>query len=167
LRACKGCTTEHRATLDALLSSGANGRQVIERMQELTGETWRYSNLQSHRPHVATPEQADELERLVRALESEASAAPPTVEALYRLLLRGVRAMAHSTKPPTAGEMVRLATSIKELTGMNYQQRMLAEYMRVRFSPEQETADREIAAQQRAEREARYGSAPLLDEEGT
>jgi hypothetical protein len=159
-RACSLCRNPDRPLVDSLILAGAPGTAIIKAMAE-KGHRVNHGNLNTHRNHAVPADRADEMDRLVRALEAEANAAPPTVEALYRMLIRGVRATA-TGRPPTATELVRLATAIKEITGMSYKQEMLAAYMRSRFSPEQIAEDQERAAQQRGE--AGY-PAPLLDDE--
>jgi hypothetical protein len=126
-RNCKGCISPHRAELDALMSSGASGTQVIARMEELDSTKWHHSNLATHRPHVQSQAQDDELDRLQRELEAEARAAPATVAVLYRMLARGVEALKHG-KLPTIAEMTKIAQAISQVTGINQKTALMMAY---------------------------------------
>jgi hypothetical protein len=115
------------------MDSGASGSQVIREMEKL-GERFNHTNLNTHKPHVQSPETQEETERLIRALESEAAVASPVVETLYRELIRSVRTMP-TRKPASAQEAVRLVQSIKELTGAGPKQELMMAYARRAFAP--------------------------------
>jgi len=139
-RACKGCSSEHVGLLDDLIRAGLPGADILRRMADV-GVGLNHSNLNTHRKHVEEPETEEELQRLVRELEHEAAMSPATVALLYRELIRGAKAMTHR-KPPSPAEMVRLATAIKEITGISYKQQMLGAFLDSAFKPRGALASR-------------------------
>jgi len=111
-------------------------RTIIEELAS-RGESFIFSNITRHRPHVQQADEVkldEELEATVQLLREERNRVAPTLRASYSILISFLESVA-SRKTPTAREAIAAAESISRLGGMNTKQKFLLDFAEAAWAP--------------------------------
>lgn len=133
---CKACESRHVAWINEQLLAGVSDNAIAK---ELTarGEKFSHVNIGNHkRSHLVRANAA--LDQLVQELEQEARMAPPTVAAVYHVLINQLKSLENAK--PSADTAIKAAEAIARITGMRTQQALLIAYAERAFTSSQPTA---------------------------
>lgn len=145
-RGCKACEHPDREWIDQKLLAGASDSSVARELTE-KGQPFSHVNIAAHRKnHVVREDPA--LQLTIRELEQEAAMAPPTVAAVYQVLISQLRMLENAK--PSADTAIKAAEAIARITGMRTQQSLLIAYAERAFNqspaPLEATSVRQLEA---------------------
>lgn len=129
-RGCKACESPDHEWIDQKVLAGASDSSIARELTE-KGQPFSHVNIATHRKsHVVKEDPA--LQATIKELEQEALLAPPTVGAVYHVLIGQLRMLENAR--PSADTAIKAAEAISRITGMRTQQALLIAYAERAFN---------------------------------